>query len=116
MDIAFRFINKKSGLEMNLQPAEMIFDYDKSSNQSPEAYETLLLDAMRGDATLFMRADQVEEAWDVITPILEVWDSRTSLDFPNYSAGTWGPEAAETLIAREGQFWATNGHMFKHDK
>jgi glucose-6-phosphate 1-dehydrogenase len=116
MDIAFRFINKKSGLEMNLQPAEMIFDYDRSSTQSPEAYETLLLDAMRGDATLFMRADQVEEAWDVITPILEVWDSRSSLDFPNYAAGTWGPEAAETLIAREGQFWAGNGHMFSHEK
>jgi len=116
MDIAFRFINKKSGLEMDLQPAEMIFDYDKCSTQSPEAYETLLLDAMRGDATLFMRADQVEEAWDVITPILEAWESRSSLDFPNYSAGTWGPEAAETLIAREGHVWAVNGHMFKHGK
>ena len=116
MDIAFRFINKKSGLEMDLQPAEMIFDNDKCSTRSPEAYETLLLDAMRGDATLFMRADQVEEGWDVITPVLEAWESRSSLDFPNYAAGTWGPEAAETLIAREGQVWAVNGHMFKHEK
>jgi glucose-6-phosphate 1-dehydrogenase len=116
MDIAFRFINKKSSLEMDLQPAEMIFDFDKGATQSPEAYETLLLDAMRGDATLFMRADQVEEAWDVITPVLEVWESRSSLDFPNYGAGTWGPEAAETLIAREGHVWAANGHMFKHGK
>jgi glucose-6-phosphate 1-dehydrogenase len=116
MDITFRFINKKSGLEMNLQPAEMIFDYDKSPTQSPEAYETLLLDAMRGDATLFMRADQVEEAWDVITPVLEAWESRSTLDFPNYAAGTWGPETAETLIAREGHVWAANGHMFKHGK
>ena len=69
MDIVFRFMSKKSGPEMELQPAEMIFDNDKSSTQSPEAYETLLLHAMRGDATLFMRADQVEEAWDVIAPI-----------------------------------------------
>jgi glucose-6-phosphate 1-dehydrogenase len=116
MDIAFRFINKKSGLDMDLQPAEMIFDYDKGSTLSPEAYETLLLDAMRGDATLFMRADQVEEAWDVITPVLEVWESGSSLDFPQYAAGTWGPEAAETLIAREGHVWAVNGHMFKLGK
>ena len=94
MDIAFRFINKKPGPEMDLQPSEMIFDNDCSS-QSPEAYEMLLLDAMRGDATLFMRADQVEEAWDVITPILEVWESGSALDFPNYAAGTRGPEAAD---------------------
>src|SRR4249920_789781 len=104
MDIAFRFITKKTGLEMDMQPADMVFDYDKSSAQSPEAYETLLLDAMRGDATLFMRADQVEEAWD----------SRSSLDFPNYPAGAWGPEAAENLIARKGHVWAVNGHMCKH--
>lgn len=116
MDIVFRFINKKPGIELNLQPSEMIFDYGNCSTQSPEAYETLLLDAMRGDATLFMRADQVEEAWDVITPILEAWESRSSLDFPNYAAGTWGPEAAENLIAREGQFWAVNAHTFKHAK
>ena len=114
MDIAFRFITKKTGLEMDMQPADMVFDYDKSAAQSPEAYETLLLDAMRGDATLFMRADQVEEAWDVITPVLEVWESRSSLDFPNYPAGMWGPEAAETLIARKGHVWAVNGHTFKH--
>jgi glucose-6-phosphate 1-dehydrogenase len=114
MDIAFRFITKKTGLEMDLQPADMVFNYDKTSTHSPEAYETLLLDAMRGDATLFMRADQVEEAWDVITPVLEVWESRSSLDFPNYAAGTWGPETAETLIARKGHVWAVNGHMFKH--
>jgi len=116
MDIAFRFINKKPGPEMALQPSEMIFDNAKCSSQSPEAYEMLLLDAMRGDATLFMRADQVEEAWDVITPILEAWESRSSLDFSNYAAGTWGPEAAETLIAREGQVWAVNGHMLKQGK
>ena len=110
MDIRLRFTAKKQGLEMSLNPAEMVFDYDTCSTQTPEAYETLLLDAMRGDATLYMRSDQVEEAWDVITPILEAWESRDSLDFPNYAAGTWGPESAEALIARQGHVWALNLH------
>ncbi len=110
MDIRLRFMAKKQGLEMNLNPAEMIFDYDKCSTQTPEAYETLLLDAIRGDATLFMRSDQVEEAWDVIKPIQEVWEVRNSLNFTNYAAGTWGPEDAEALIARQGHVWAMNSH------
>jgi len=110
MDIRLRFMTKRTGLEMSLNPSEMIFNYDTCSTQSPEAYETLLLDAMQGDATLFMRSDQVEEAWDVITPIQEVWETRDSLDFPNYAAGTWGPETAESLIARQGHVWAVNAH------
>lgn len=107
MDIRLRFMAKKTGLDMALTPAEMVFDFNGCStqSQSPEAYETLLLDAMQGDATLFMRSDQVEVAWDVITPILETWESRPSLEFPNYAAGMWGPENAEALIAREGHTW-----------
>jgi glucose-6-phosphate 1-dehydrogenase len=108
MDIRLRFTAKRPGLEMSLNPVEMVFDYDTCKGQSPEAYETLLLDAMQGDATLFMRSDQVEIAWDVITPILETWESRPSLEFPNYAAGMWGPENAEALIAREGHTWAVN--------
>jgi len=108
MDIRLRFTAKRPGLEMDLTPAEMVFDYDNCSTQSPEAYETLLLDALQGDATLFMRSDQVEAAWEVITPILETWESRPSLEFPNYSAGMWGPENAEALIAREGHTWAVS--------
>ncbi len=105
MDIRLRFTAKQPGLEMALNPVEMVFDYN-CSKQAPEAYETLLLDAMQGDATLFMRSDQVEIAWDVITPILETWESRPSLEFPNYAAGMWGPENAEALIARKGHTWA----------
>ena len=107
MDIRLRFMAKKTGLDMALTPAEMVFDFNRAAAdaQSPEAYETLFLDAMQGDATLFMRSDQVEVAWDVITPILETWESRPSLDFPNYAAGMWGPENAEALIAREGHTW-----------
>ena len=108
MDIRLRFTTKKQGLEMNLNQSEMVFNYDTCSTQTPEAYETLLLDAMRGDATLFMRADQVEEAWDVIMPILDVWENRSSLDFANYAAGTWGPESAEALIAKGGRVWAVS--------
>ncbi len=112
MDIRLRFVAKKPGLEMELNPAEMVFDYDHAK-ASPEAYETLLLDAIVGDATLFMRSDQVEEAWDVIAPIQNAWESRDSLDFPNYAAGTWGPESAEALIARQGHTWAINAHPKK---
>ena len=106
MDIRLRFTAKRPGLAMTLTPAEMVFDFDCYTKNSPEAYETLLLDAMQGDATLFMRADQIEVAWAVITPILETWDTRPSLDFPNYASGMWGPENAEALIAREGHTWA----------
>ncbi|WP_276481103.1 glucose-6-phosphate dehydrogenase [Paraflavitalea pollutisoli] len=106
MDIRLRFTAKRQGLEMNLNPVEMVFDYDTCSTASPEAYETLLLDALQGDATLFMRSDQVLIAWDVVTPILESWESHNSIDFPNYSAGMWGPENAEALIARQGHTWS----------
>nr|WP_276609592.1 hypothetical protein [Desulfuromonas acetexigens] len=71
----------------------------------PEAYETLLLDVIRGDATLFMRADQVESAWRVVAPILEAWEAVPPADFPDYPAGSWGPEAAELMLARQGHTW-----------
>ncbi len=74
---------------------------------TPEAYETLLLDVMVGDATLFMRADQTEVAWSILMPILDVWNAITPTDFPNYAAGTWGPDAADTLIAQDGRNWMT---------
>ena len=75
--------------------------------KAPDAYETLLLDVMQGDATLFMRADQVEAAWSVITPVLEAWEATAPDDFPNYQASTWGPEAAEVLIAQDGRSWVS---------
>ena len=60
---------------------------------------------MLGDATLFMRADQTEAAWSILSPILEAWDTIKPTDFPNYAAGTWGPEAANVLLAQEGRSW-----------
>ena len=84
----------------------MRFSYaDAFQTIPPEAYETLLLDAMLGDATLFMRADQVEAAWAIITPILKAWEQDPPVDFPNYRASSWGPEAAEVLIAQDGRSW-----------
>lgn len=106
MDIRLRFQAKRPGQSMMLNPVEMVFNYaDAFDGQQPEAYETLLLDVMQGDATLFMRADQVDQAWQVVTPILDVWQKRPPVDFPNYQPGSWGPEDAEALIAQDGHHW-----------
>jgi glucose-6-phosphate 1-dehydrogenase len=88
----------------------MIFSYSDAyggNDKQPEAYETLLEDVIGGNATLFMRADQVEAAWEIIEPILEAWQNRPPVDFPNYAPGTWGPEEAEALIAKDGNHWVT---------
>jgi len=107
-DIRLRFQAKRPGTGMTLNPVNMVFNYkDAYDGDEPEAYETLLLDVMEGDATLFMRSDQVEAAWTVITPIMEAWQSRPPVDFPNYSPGSWGPEDTEALIARDGHNWVT---------
>ena len=106
MGIRLRFQAKRPGLEMLLHPVDMIFNYgDGNASTSPEAYETLLLDVMQGDSTLFMRADQVEAAWDILMPIIKSWDANPSVNFPNYAAGMQGPEDAEALIARDGHNW-----------
>lgn len=108
MDIRLRFQAKRPGQSMTLNPVDMIFSYkDAYEGQEPEAYETLLLDVMEGEATLFMRADQVEASWKVIMPIQEAWQTRIPVDFPNYAPDSWGPEDAEALIARDGHNWIT---------
>jgi glucose-6-phosphate 1-dehydrogenase len=108
MDIRLRFQAKQPGPHMVLQPVDMIFSYSEAyGDNQPEAYETLLEDVIEGNATLFMRADQVEAAWKIIEPILEAWQTRVPVDFPNYAPGSWGPEDAEALIARDGRNWVT---------
>ena len=108
MSIRLQVQAKRPGIDMVLNTVDMVFDYKGTyTNQAPEAYETLLLDTMMGDQTLFMRGDQVEEAWDLIMPILNTWETKKSLNFPNYSADSWGPEIAEALIARDGFHWFT---------
>ncbi|MFI5331291.1 MAG: glucose-6-phosphate dehydrogenase, partial [Desulfobaccales bacterium] len=104
--ILLRFEAKYPGPTMRLSPVIMQFYYREAFKSSPpEAYETLLLDVMLGDATLFMRADQTEAAWEILSPILNTWENVRPTDFPNYQAGTWGPEAAESLLAADGRNW-----------
>jgi len=73
----------------------------------PEAYETLLLDAMLGDATLYARHDFVEASWALITPILDAWRSAKADGLACYEAGEWGPREADALIAADGRRWRT---------
>jgi glucose-6-phosphate 1-dehydrogenase len=107
MGICMQFQAKRPGLKMLLRPVQMKFDYDDSTvSGTPEAYETLLMDIMEGDSTLFMRSDQVESAWKALMPILDMWKMHPSVNFPNYAAGMQGPEDAESLIAKDGNTWA----------
>lgn len=111
MDIRLRFQAKRPGQTMTLSPVDMVFSYkDEYGGHEPEAYETLLLDVMEGITTQFMRADQVEAAWNVVMPIIESWEIRPPIDFPNYAPDSWGPEDAEALIAREERNWITLPH------
>ena len=107
MDIRLRFQAKRPGQSMTLNPVDMIFSYNDvyEEGHEPEAYETLLLDVMEGNPAQFMRADQVEIAWQVVMPIIEAWQQRSPSDFPNYSPDSWGPEDAEALIAKDGHNW-----------
>ena len=104
--IELSFQAKYPGEQMRLSPVSMRFSYEEAFKiPQPEAYETLLLDVFRGDQSQFMPFDQIEEAWSIIDPIIDVWQNVPPLDFPNYVAGTWGPEAADLLIARDGRSW-----------
>lgn len=106
--IVLKFMAKEPGSPLRLSPVDMRFSYQEAFQaETPAAYETLLWDVMLGDATLFMRADQVEAAWQVLMPILDMWAANPAPDFPNYAAGSWGPESAELLVARDGQSWLT---------
>ncbi|HLH25403.1 MAG TPA: glucose-6-phosphate dehydrogenase [Chloroflexota bacterium] len=103
--ITLRFGAKVPGPVMQLRSVNMDFYYGSSFLvESPDAYERLLLDCMLGDRTLFMRADEVEQAWSFVTPIFDAW-AREQPAFPNYAAGTWGPAAADQLIRRDGRHW-----------
>ena len=104
--IMLRFAAKVPGLGLDVRTVNMDFDYGTSfAVDSPDAYETLILDALLGDASLFTRADEVEAAWAVVTPIIEGWAAMPAPHFPNYAAGTWGPETADELMERDGRRW-----------
>jgi glucose-6-phosphate 1-dehydrogenase len=104
--ILLRFGSKVPGLGLEIRPVTMDFTYGAAfSADTPDAYETLMLDSMLGDQSLFTRADEVEAAWSIVTPMHEAWLDMPPPEFPNYAAGTWGPEAADTLLERDGRRW-----------
>ncbi len=102
--ISLKFQSKTPGAGMNLRGVSMDFNYGASFGRLPSAYETLLLDAIEGDATLYSRQDMVEASWAAVDPILEVWGN-TRFAFPNYAAGTWGPAEADRMLDRRGHQW-----------
>ena len=98
--VAMRFSAKVPGPKSHIRSVFMDFNYGTGFGgvQSPPAYERLIADAMRGDQTLFTRWDAVERAWEVVSPVLDVWQNSKDFTFPNYPAGSQGPEAANTLF------------------
>jgi glucose-6-phosphate 1-dehydrogenase len=105
--ISLRVAAKVPGAGTKLQPVQMDFDYGASFGQAgPDAYVRLLLDAMLGDPTLFARDDEIDTAWSLMQPILDAWETQpTTLDLPQYEAGTWGPVEAELLMAHDRRTW-----------
>jgi glucose-6-phosphate 1-dehydrogenase len=114
--ITLSFSAKRPGMQYQVQPVDMEFDYQQTFDnvEMPEAYERLLLDVIRGDSTLFTRSDELEAAWRFVDPILKAWESPDH--HPElYAGGTWGPKAAQELLSRSGRKWyvteaKSNGH------
>lgn len=104
--IALSFTSKRPGDDLAVGNVEMDFQYrEVFGSEPPEAYQRLLLDCMRGDATLFIRTDSVERSWEFCTPILEAWDSDRAAPIPTYARGSQGPAPAERLISSTGHRW-----------
>jgi glucose-6-phosphate 1-dehydrogenase len=104
--IVLSFQAKVPGPKMALRPVEMRFDYRGNPPvASPDAYEILLWDVMQGDATLFMRTDQVEAAWRAMMPMLKAWSKSNAAHPAVYPVGSWGPKAADKLLAQAGHAW-----------
>ena len=108
--ISLRFGAKVPGPVLTMGAVEMDFDYVDYFGKVPSTgYETLLYDAMIGDATLFQRADMVEAGWSMVQPVLDVWKALPARSFPNYAAGSWGPPEADELLRRDGRHWENSG-------
>jgi glucose-6-phosphate 1-dehydrogenase len=95
------------GTELKVSQVRMDFDYDDYFDESitSSGYETLIYDCLCGDAMLFKRADNIEVCWELLQPILDVWQALPPRSFPNYPACSWGPEEADELLARDGFAW-----------
>jgi glucose-6-phosphate 1-dehydrogenase len=104
--ISLRFNGKVPGASIQVRPVRMHFSYDTEFGAyTPEAYERLLLEALAGDATLFLRRDEVESAWGIVDSIRQTWAGRALSNREFYAAGTWGPVAADELLAQSGHTW-----------
>ena len=104
--ISLRFNGKIPGISLAVRPVRMHFSYDAEFGAyTPEAYERLLLEAMAGDATLFIRHDEVETAWQIVDGIRKAWEGKPLSNREFYAAGTWGPVAADDLLAQSGHAW-----------
>ncbi|MCU0786190.1 MAG: glucose-6-phosphate dehydrogenase [Verrucomicrobia bacterium] len=104
--ISMRFNGKVPGTSVAVRPVRMHFSYDSEFGAyTPEAYERLLLEAMSGDATLFIRRDEVENAWQIVDAIRKGWEGKPLTNREFYAAGTWGPVAADDLLAPSGHAW-----------
>jgi glucose-6-phosphate 1-dehydrogenase len=104
--IAVRFTSKEPGQHTILRDVAMDFRYGAAfGSNTPEAYERLLLDAMRGEATLFTRRDEVEEQWTFMDHVFDAWRAAGNVPPPAYTAGSWGPDAADDLLAKDGRRW-----------
>jgi glucose-6-phosphate 1-dehydrogenase len=104
--ITLHFNGKVPGTSLEVRPVRMHFSYDSEFGAyTPEAYERLLLEAMLGDATLFIRRDEVETAWQIVDSIRKAWDNKPLSNREFYAAGTWGPVAADDLLAQTGHTW-----------
>ncbi|MBL8860183.1 MAG: glucose-6-phosphate dehydrogenase [Planctomycetes bacterium] len=104
--ITLRFGAKIPGPSVRMSNVAMDFRYKDHFKQAPSTgYETLIYDCIKGDPTLFQRADMVEMGWGIVKPMLEVWGALPPRNFPNYSSGTWGPKEADELLDRDGRKW-----------
>ncbi len=105
--ISLRFSTKRPGMQYQVQPVSMDFEYeDHFQSHLPEAYERLLLDVIRGDSTLFTRSDELEAAWRFLTPVLDTWKNSSATP-DMYPAGTWGPSTSDRLISECKATWRT---------
>src|SRR3984893_18383625 len=104
--ITFQVRAKVPGPSLATNAVHLDFDYSQFGERAPTTgYEKLLYDCMVGDSTLYHRSDMVEAAWEAAQPILDAWGNNPPNDFPNYAAGTWGPPAADELLARDNHKW-----------
>ncbi|MBX9678813.1 MAG: glucose-6-phosphate dehydrogenase [Gemmataceae bacterium] len=102
------FSTKRPGMGLDVEQVSFSFDYDNAYHKElPEAYERLLLDALRGDATLFMRSEELEAAWQFVMPILRAWEQSPHSGVPQYAAGSWGPVEANKLAEGLNGGWRT---------